>query len=100
MEYTVMGKAVIIAARLTSNADAGRILIGKVMHDAIQEAGYILCEQHSTITLRGHDATLSIYSVVDVVGSVVRYMESKLEQVLNYSETAWNKSFGYLASLL
>ena len=86
MEYTVMGKAVIIAARLTSNADAGRILIGKVMHDAIQEAGHILCEQHSTITLRGTMQPLSIYSVVDVVGERRRYMESKLKQVLNYSE--------------
>jgi adenylate cyclase len=88
MEYTVMGKAVIIAARLTSNAGSGRILISKVMYDAIRETGHILCEQHSTITLRGTMQPLSIYSVVDVVGERRRYMKLKLEQVLSYSEEA------------
>jgi len=88
MEYTVMGKAVIIAARLTSKADSGQILISEAMHDALLKTGHIVCEQHSTITLRGTMQPLSIYSVVDVVGERRRYMELKLEQVLNYSGEA------------
>jgi len=58
------------------------------MHDTLLKTGHIVCEQHSTITLRGTMQPLSIYSVVDVVGERRRYMELKLEQVLNYSGEA------------
>ena len=88
MEYTVMGKAVIIAARLTSHADSGQILITKVIHDAIRKTGHIVCEQQGMNTFRGTVQPLSIYSVVDVVGESRRFMDSKLEQVLRYPEEA------------
>jgi len=71
----VMGKAVIIAARLTSKGGLRPDSDSEAHARYSFETGHIVCGAHSTITLPGTMQPLSIYSVVDVVGERRRDMD-------------------------
>lgn len=64
MDYTVMGKEVNVAARLSSSAKPGQILLSGATYDAIRKTGPVQCRQHGKITLRGTTQPLMTYSAV------------------------------------
>jgi adenylate cyclase len=64
MDYTVMGKEVNVAARLSSSAKPGQILLSGATYDAIRNTGPIQCRQHGRITLRGTMQPLMTYSAL------------------------------------
>jgi adenylate cyclase len=89
MEYTVMGKEVNVASRLSSSAKPGQILLSDSTYNAIPHAGPIQCERHGIITLRGTAQPLMTYSVLldmakhqDFIQSRVGHLLSHLERVL------------------
>ncbi len=64
MEYTVMGKEVNVAARLSSSAKPGEILLSDATYDAIRKTGPVQCKQYGRITLRGATQPLMTYSAL------------------------------------
>jgi class 3 adenylate cyclase len=60
MEYTVMGKEVNVASRLSSAAKPGQILLSDATYDAIPHTGPIQCGAWH-ITLRGSTAVNDVF---------------------------------------
>jgi len=87
MEYTVMGKEVNVASRLSSSAKPGQILLSDATYDAIRKTGPIQCKQHGRITLRGATQPLMTYSVLLDMGKHEDFIRTRLEPLLNYQET-------------
>ena len=87
MDYTVMGKEVNVAARLSSSAKPGQILLSDATYDAIRKTGPIQCKQHGKITLRGATQPLMTYSALLDMGKHDDFIRTRLEPLLNYQET-------------
>jgi adenylate cyclase len=87
MEYTVMGKEVNVASRLSSSAKPGQILLSDATYDAIRNTGPIQCKQHGIITLRGTTQPLMTYSVLLDMAKHQDFIESRVGQLLNHLET-------------
>ncbi|MBP1598886.1 MAG: adenylate cyclase [Acidobacteria bacterium] len=87
MDYTVMGKEVNVAARLSSSAKPGQILLSDATYDAIRKTGPIHCKQHGRITLRGATQPLMTYSALLDMGKHEDFIRTRLEPLLNYQET-------------
>jgi adenylate cyclase len=64
LEYTVMGKEVNIASRLSASAKPGQILLSGATYEAIRKTGRFQCKEHGTITWRGTTHPVMTYSVV------------------------------------
>ena len=86
MEYTVMGKEVNVASRLSSAAKPGQILLSDATYDAIPHTGPIQCEQHGTITLRGTAQPLMTYSVLLDMAKHQDFIQSRVGQLLDHLE--------------
>ncbi len=63
MEYTVIGNAVNIAARLSSIATAGQVLVTKKLHDSLALATHYETSLSQKIRLRGKKKTVEIWQV-------------------------------------
>jgi len=87
MEYTVMGKEVNVASRLSSSAQPGQILLSDATYDAIPQTGPIQCKQHGIITLRGTTQPLMTYSVLLDMAKHQDFIQSKVGQLLSHLET-------------
>jgi len=83
LEYTVMGKEVNVASRLSSSAKPGQILLTDATYNAIRKTGPIQCKAHGTITLRGTTQPLMTYSVLLEMAKHRDLIESRLEPLLN-----------------
>lgn len=86
MDYTVMGRAVNIASRLSGTATPGSVLISDATFEAIQKSGHIHCRPSGVITLRGSTQPLATYVVVNIVGQRGHLVKSRLYKILNYPE--------------
>jgi adenylate cyclase len=86
VEYTVMGKEVNVASRLSSSAKPGQILLSGATYDAIRNTGPIQCKQHGRITLRGTTQPLMTYSVLLDMAKHQDFIESRVGQLLNHLE--------------
>jgi len=87
MEYTVMGKEVNVASRLSSSAKPGQILLSDATYDAIRKTGPIQCKQHGRISLRGATQPLMTYSVLLDMRKHEDFIRTRLEPLLNCQET-------------
>lgn len=63
MEYTVIGNAVNIAARLSSIATAGQVLVTRKLHDSLALATHHETSLAQTIRLRGKKKPVEIWQV-------------------------------------
>jgi len=86
MEYTVLGRAVNVASRLSGAAAPGAVLISDATYEAIQQIDYIQCRSSGVVTLRGSTQPVATYVVDDIVGKMRHFMNFKLYKILNYSE--------------
>jgi adenylate cyclase len=82
MDYTVMGKEVNVAARLSSSAMPGQILLSGATYDAIRKTGPVQCKEHGRITLRGSTQPLMTYSAVLDRAKHEDLIRSRLEPLL------------------
>lgn len=64
MEYTVIGDHVNVAARLTSIAKGGEILITKRTYDAIQNKDGLKVEERGKAPLKGRKKEITVYCVM------------------------------------
>jgi adenylate cyclase len=64
MEYTVIGDNVNVAARLTSLAKGGEILITKRTYDAIQHKHSLVVEERGMAPVRGRRKDITVYCVI------------------------------------
>lgn len=87
LEYTVMGKAVNLAARLCGSAKPGQILLGDATHSAIRRAGPIRCKEHGLITLRGATQPVMAYAVLLDMAKHQELIRSRLDPLLSYQES-------------
>ena len=87
MEYTVMGKEVNVASRLSSSAKPGQILLSDATYDAIRNTGPIQCKQHGIITLRGTTQPVMTYSVLLDMAKHQDFIKSRIGQLLDHLET-------------
>ncbi|MHA6263294.1 AAA family ATPase [Arenibacterium sp. CAU 1754] len=65
MDYTIIGGAVNLAARLESAADPGKILISNETYAQIK--GEVLCTEHGQMTVRGIAHPVQTYEIVDLI---------------------------------
>jgi adenylate cyclase len=86
MDYTVMGRAVNIASRLSGTATPGTVLISDATYEAIRKDGHIHCQPSGVITLRGSTQPLATYVVVNIVGQRGHLVKSRLYKILKYPE--------------
>lgn len=82
MEYTVMGREVNVAARLSSSAKPGQILLSGATYDAIRNAGPIQCTPHGRIPLRGTTHPVMTYSALLDAATHEDFIRSRLEPLL------------------
>jgi adenylate cyclase len=87
VEYTVMGKEVNVASRLSSSAKPGQILLSDATYQAIQKSGPIECAQDGIISLRGTTQPLMTYSVLLDMAKHQDFIQSRVGQLLNHLET-------------
>jgi len=64
MEYTVVGDNVNVAARLTSIAEGGEILITKTTYDAIHGRNGLRIEERGMAPVKGRTKDIAVYSVM------------------------------------
>jgi len=88
LEYTVMGKEVNVAARLSASAEPGQILVSGATYDAIRKTGPIQCKAHGRMTLRGTTQPLTTYSVLLDMAKHQDLIQSRLEPLLHCQESA------------
>jgi len=88
MDYTVMGRAVNIASRLSGAALPGGVLISDTTYEAIQKNGHIQCQPAGVVTLRGSAQPLATFVVEDIIGLRRHLVKSRLYEILKYSEEA------------
>ena len=88
LEYTVMGREVNVASRLSSSAQPGQVLLSEATYDAIRKTGPIHCKRHGAVTLRGTAQPLMTYSVVLDRGRHEDLIRTRLEPLLNYHTLA------------
>lgn len=86
VEYTVMGKAVNVASRLSASAEPGQILLSDATYEAIGNTGPIQCQQHGVITLRGTAQSLMTYSVMLDMAKHQDFIQSRVGQLLQHLE--------------
>jgi adenylate cyclase len=86
LEYTVMGKEVNIASRLSASAKPGQILLSDATYDAIRKTGPIQCKQHGIIALRGKAQPLMTYSVLLDMAKHQDFIKSRVGQLLKHLE--------------
>lgn len=63
MEYTVIGSAVNLAARLSSIATAGQILVSRELHDSLQLATLYETVMGATVQLPGTTAPVEVWKI-------------------------------------
>jgi adenylate cyclase len=86
MDYTVMGKEVNVASRLSSFAKPGEIVLSEATYDAIRKTGPIQCKQRGIITLRGTTQPVMTYSVSLDMVKHQDFIESRVGQLLGHLE--------------
>lgn len=82
MEYTVVGDAVNLAARLATVAEAEQIIISKEMQELPTLAGQTVSREHATIRLRGKQHPVATYQVLDVAAHLRPQLEQYYREIL------------------
>lgn len=83
MEYTVVGDAVNLAARLATVAEAEQIIISKEMQELPLLAGQTVSREHATIRLRGKQLPVATYQVLDVADHLRPQLEQHYREILH-----------------
>jgi len=86
LEYTVMGKEVNVASRLSASAKPGQILLSNATYDAIRKTGPIQCREHGRITLRGTTQPLMTYSVLLDMAKHQDLIKSRVQPLFSCQE--------------
>lgn len=66
MEYTAVGEAVNMAARLTDHARGGDIIVSGLVYDKIKN--HVVAESMPGVSIKGFESPLTLYAVSDLKG--------------------------------
>lgn len=82
MQYTVVGDAVNLAARLHTVAKEGQIITSELLYTADDVYQYVIGRKHGSINLRGKAEPVTTYEVRDVAPDLRQQMEQYLAELL------------------
>ncbi len=88
MQYTVVGEAVNLAARLHSVAERGQIIVTDYFVKDPSVQWRILAHRHSSIRLRGIADPVTTYVLTDVKPTYREVLESQIDDILAHRHVA------------
>lgn len=83
MDYTVIGDNINVAARMCGIAQAGQVLVTKVVADALGDKATL--KELPPVQVKGKDKPISVAEVVSVKGGTRRTMRKTLDIAMSYS---------------
>jgi adenylate cyclase len=87
MNYTVMGKEVNTASRLSGSAKAGETLLTDATYQAVQKTPHLHCQAQGIITLRGTAQPIMTYTASLQNTNNQAFIKAKLDQMLTLQES-------------
>ncbi|WP_459991496.1 adenylate/guanylate cyclase domain-containing protein [Methylosoma difficile] len=88
MNYTVMGKEVNTASRLSGAAKSGETLLSEATYQAVKHLPHLLYQNHGEITLRGTSQAINTYAAKLDGKKNPAFVKAKLDQLLSPQEPA------------
>jgi adenylate cyclase len=82
MQYTVVGDAVNLAARLYAFADSGQIVITEDLYKNAEVQQRVMAQRHASIRVRGREEPVTTYLVTGVEPSIQAKIDSRIERIL------------------
>jgi len=82
MQYTVVGEAVNLAARLHTAAEQGQIVITDTLVKSADVQWRIIAHRHKSIELRGIAEPVTTYIVTDIKAPYANEMDKHIEMIL------------------
>lgn len=88
MDYTVMGKEVNTASRLSGSAKAGEVLLSEATYQAVKKAPHLQCQAEEMMVLRGTALPVMTYTARLRETNDANFIKAKLGSLLPKKELA------------
>ncbi|UCE89367.1 MAG: HAMP domain-containing protein [Pseudomonadota bacterium] len=88
MQYTVVGDAVNLAARLYAFADSGQIVITEDLYNDPEVKPRVVAQRHASIGVRGREEAVTTYLVSDLAPALQEKIDERIERIVTRMQAA------------